>query len=978
MLKLTDIVKDYEVGNDVVHALKGISIEFRKNEFVAILGPSGCGKTTLLNIIGGLDKYTSGDLSINGKSTKQFNDADWDSYRNHSVGFVFQSYNLIPHQTVLANVELALTLSGVGKAERRKRAIDALNKVGLGDQLNKKPNQMSGGQMQRVAIARALVNDPEILMADEPTGALDSATSVQIMDLLKEVAKDRLVIMVTHNPELAEKYATRIVRCLDGEVISDSDPYVYNAEEEKNAEKKILGRKKTSMSFFTALSLSLNNLMTKKGRTILTSFAGSIGIIGIALILSVSTGVQTYINRVQEDTLSSYPITINAQEVDLTSMLTSLMSANQENQSETHELDAVYENRIMSDLMDALSRTETRENNLEKFKEFLENSDEIKEYASSIGYVYDTDMNVYVTDADGNIVKSDVLDLISRLYSELGVTASSSTLSSYMQMDAWQELLSGMDGELINPLMKEQYEVVSGRWPENYDEVVVAVDENNEISDVMLYALGLKTMDQILDDMDAAASGEGDTIEEQSWSYDDILGLDFRIILNCDKYQKSGDGYIDATTTEAGLKYLYESDNSIKVKVVGIIRKSDNAVSSFLNGAVGYTSALTDYILDRVSSSELIAMQKENPDVDVLTGLKFPVEGEEPSEDEIKAAVDEWSASLSEQEKAVAYTQILSVPSDEYLSAGIEQFRQNLTPESEDEMLLQAIMSQTQMDEQTIRSYIEQMDEEEKEGYMTQIISASVAQQYAAQAQEQLGAYTTEQLAAMYDATPLTTEQYSYVYENLLPATVSDSTYEQNLKLLGDVDKGSPSSIYIYASTFEDKDNISDLITTYNESAADEDQISYTDYVKLLMSSITTIINAISYVLIAFVAISLVVSSIMIGIITYISVLERTKEIGILRAVGASKRDISRVFNAETMIEGFVSGALGIIITLLLLIPINIILHSLTGIQILSAILPVGGAIILVAISIILTLIAGLIPSGIAAKKDPVEALRTE
>ncbi len=978
MLKLTDIVKDYEVGNDVVHALKGISIEFRKNEFVAILGPSGCGKTTLLNIIGGLDKYTSGDLSINGKSTKQFNDADWDSYRNHSVGFVFQSYNLIPHQTVLANVELALTLSGVGKAERRKRAIDALNKVGLGDQLNKKPNQMSGGQMQRVAIARALVNDPEILMADEPTGALDSATSVQIMDLLKEVAKDRLVIMVTHNPELAEKYATRIVRCLDGEVISDSDPYVYNAEEEKNAEKKILGRKKTSMSFFTALSLSLNNLMTKKGRTILTSFAGSIGIIGIALILSVSTGVQTYINRVQEDTLSSYPITINAQEVDLTSMLTSLMSANQENQSGTHELDAVYENRIMSDLMDALSRTETRENNLEKFKEFLENSDEIKEYASSIGYVYDTDMNVYVTDADGNIVKSDVLDLISRLYSELGVTASSSTLSSYMQMDAWQELLSGMDGELINPLMKEQYEVVSGRWPENYDEVVVAVDENNEISDVMLYALGLKTMDQILDDMDAAASGEGDTIEEQSWSYDDILGLDFRIILNCDKYQKSGDGYIDATTTEAGLKYLYESDNSIKVKVVGIIRKSDNAVSSLLNGAVGYTSALTDYILDRVSSSELIAMQKENPDVDVLTGLKFPVEGEEPSEDEIKAAVDEWSASLSEQEKAVAYTQILSVPSDEYLSAGIEQFRQNLTPESEDEMLLQAIMSQTQMDEQTIRSYIEQMDEEEKEGYMTQIISAAVAQQYAAQAQEQLGAYTTEQLAAMYDATPLTTEQYSYVYENLLPATVSDSTYEQNLKLLGDVDKGSPSSIYIYASTFEDKDNISDLITTYNESAADEDQISYTDYVKLLMSSITTIINAISYVLIAFVAISLVVSSIMIGIITYISVLERTKEIGILRAVGASKRDISRVFNAETMIEGFVSGALGIIITLLLLIPINIILHSLTGIQILSAILPVGGAIILVAISIILTLIAGLIPSGIAAKKDPVEALRTE
>ncbi len=977
MLKLTDIVKDYNVGSDVVHALKGISIEFRKSEFVAILGPSGCGKTTLLNIVGGLDKYTSGDLSINGKSTKTFSDSDWDSYRNHSVGFVFQSYNLIPHQTVLSNVELALTLSGVGKAERRKRAIDALNRVGLGDQLKKKPNQMSGGQMQRVAIARALVNDPEILMADEPTGALDSATSVQVMELLKEVSKERLVIMVTHNPELAEKYATRIVRCLDGEVISDSNP--YNAAEEKEAveEKKPVGRRKTSMSFMTALSLSLNNLMTKKGRTILTSFAGSIGIIGIALILSVSTGVQTYIDRVQEDTLSAYPITISAQEIDLTDMLTSLMATNQE-EEEPHELDAVYENRIMSDLLDTMSQTETRENNLVKFKEYLETSEELKEYASAVSYVYDADMNVYVTDADGNIVKSDILELLSRLYSELGVTASSSTLSSYMQFSAWQELLSGIDGELINPLMMEQYDIVSGRWPESYDEVVITIDENNEISDVMLYALGLKTMDEIISDMETAANGEGDSIAEASWSYEDILGLDFRVVLNCDKYQKSGDGYIDATQTEAGLKYLYDSDNSIKIKVVGIIRPSDNAVSSFMNGAVGYTKALTDYIIERTNDSELINEQKENPEVDVLTGLKFPTEGKEATDEEIAAAVDEWNAAQTAQEKALVYTELLSIPDDAYLTASVGQFRQTLTPETEDELLVEAIMSQTQMSEETIRGYIEGMSDEEKEGYLSQIISAMVTQQYAQQVSEQLSALTSEQLAAMYDGMELTADQYRYVYENCMPSTVSDSTYEQNLRLLGDVDMDSPSSISIYAATFEDKDNISALIEEYNETAEDADKITYTDYVKLLMSSITTIINAISYVLIAFVAISLVVSSIMIGIITYISVLERTKEIGILRAVGASKRDISRVFNAETMIVGFAAGAIGIIITLLLLIPINLILHALTGIQILSAILPVGGAVILVAISVILTLIAGLIPSGIAAKKDPVVALRTE
>lgn len=983
MLKLTNIVKNYNVGDDTVKALKGISIEFRKNEFVAILGPSGCGKTTLLNIIGGLDKYTSGDLSINGRSTKMFKDSDWDSYRNHSIGFVFQSYNLIPHQTVLSNVELALTLSGVGKTERKKRAIEALKKVGLGDQLHKKPNQMSGGQMQRVAIARALVNDPEILMADEPTGALDSTTSVQIMDILKEIARDRLVIMVTHNPELAEKYATRIVRVLDGEIQSDSMPYSSEGEESHAEQMRIVGKKhqkskKTSMSFGTALSLSLNNLMTKKGRTVLTSFAGSIGIIGIALILSVSTGFQTYINRVQEDALTSYPITINAEEIDMSSMLTTFMDANGSSGELSHELDKVYENRVMSDIMDTMSKMETRENNLVSFKEYLDGSEDIKEHVSSLQYVYDTGMNIYVTDKDGQIVNSNVLELISRLYSEMGVSAPTSTLSNMIQIEAWQELLSGMDGEMISQLMQEQYDVVYGRWPENYDEVVVVVDENNEISDMMLYTLGLKTIDEIIDDMEMAAEGEGEQISESSWSYEDVLGIDFRIILDCDKYQKSGSGYTDATQTEAGLKYLYDSDKSVKLKVVGIIRQSDTAMSAFMSSAVGYTSALTDYLVDRVENNELITAQKENPEVDVLSGLKFQVEGEEPTEEDIIAAVDEWESGLDASEKASVYTELLSIPDDAYLASAVEQFRGTLTPESETEMLVQAIMSQTQMDEDTIRSYVADMDEAEKEGYLNEVISASVIQQYAAQVTEQLSGYTQEELAAAFDAMELTSGQYRYLFENSVPSNVSESTYEEVLGLLGDVNRDAPKAIYIYTPTFEDKDAIADIITDYNETVSEEDKISYTDYVKILMSSITTIINAISYVLIAFVAISLVVSSIMIGIITYISVLERTKEIGILRAVGASKKDISRVFNAETLIVGFAAGAIGIGVSLLLLIPINLILHTLTGIESLSAILPVGGAVILVIISMALTLIAGLIPSGIAAKKDPVEALRTE
>ena len=978
MLKLDNIVKDYDAGGEKVRALKGVSIEFRKSEFVAILGQSGCGKTTLLNIIGGLDQYTSGDLSINGKSTKKFRDSDWDTYRNHSVGFVFQSYNLIPHQTVLSNVELALTLSGVGKSERRRRAKEALEKVGLGDQLKKKPNQMSGGQMQRVAIARALVNDPEILLADEPTGALDSQTSVQIMEILKEISKDKLIIMVTHNPDLAEQYASRTVKLLDGEIISDSDPF-DGEKDQLNEVRSVKKGKKTSMSFFTALSLSLNNLMTKKARTILTSFAGSIGIIGIALILSVSTGVQNYIDRVQEDTLSSYPITINAQEVDMTQLMQNLRDTANGEIENGHDLDAVYESKIMYEMMNSLNSMETQKNNLVKFKDHIENSDDISAYSSAISYSYGGDMNVYTTDPDGKIVESDILELMSGVYSAMGFSTTSSTLSNFVQVNAWQEMLEGMDGEPVNDLLKEQYDVVAGRWPENYDEIVVVISSRNEISDMMLYALGLKSLEDIQDAMTAAMNQEQvDTSEFGTWSYDDIMNLDFRVILNCDKYQKSGGTYIDVSETETGLKYLYDSDNAIRLKVVGVIRPSANAVSSFLTGAVGYTAALTDEIISRTDSSEIVKAQLADPETDVINGLKFKVDGEEPTDEEIKAAVDEWIAALSVTEKASLYTELASIPSDEYIQNAAGQYRAALDDAAIDNMLMQAFVSQTQMDEASVLSYIQNMDAETKEGYLNQVLSASITQQYAEEIQNQMAALPSEQIAAMFDASEITPEQYALIFETHLPSTRSESTYEENLALLGQVDPDSPSAIYIYASTFENKDVIADAIAAYNEAGDEADQIVYTDYVALLMSSVTTIISAISYVLIAFVAISLIVSSIMIGIITYISVLERTKEIGILRSVGASKKDISRVFNAETLIVGFVAGALGIGITLLLLLPINLILHTLTGIDALSATLPIGGATALVIISMALTLIAGLIPSGIAAKKDPVEALRTE
>ena len=995
MLKLRSIVKDYQAGDATVHALRGVSLNFRESEFVAILGHSGCGKTTLLNIIGGLDHYTKGDLIIGGRSTKDFSDADWDSYRNHSVGFVFQSYNLIPHQTVLSNVELALTLSGVGKSERRERAIKALESVGLGDQLDKKPNQMSGGQMQRVAIARALVNDPDILLADEPTGALDSETSVQVMEILKNISKDRLIIMVTHNPELAETYASRIVRLKDGEIVDDSAPY-----EEDGTEQPRTGRsKKTSMRFATALSLSRNNLMTKKGRTFLTAFAGSIGIIGIALILSLSNGIQTYIDRVQEDTLSSYPLTIEAESVDMSSMVTTLMgvhSPNKEGEAQ-HERDAVYSNNIMYDMMNSFASAETQTNNLKDFKAYLEGDNELSRHISAVSYDYDLGMSIYAKDADGKVFKSDVTELMQTCMSALYGGDYSSYFerfgSAYSAMETWEQMLppqNGEDGELVGDLLHEQYDLIYGSWPQKYDEVVLIVNKDNEISDLVIYSLGLSAQDEVVSSMQHMLDGSAlDEKDIQSWSYEDLCGLRFQIILPAERYQydSASGAYTDVSTSETGLDFLYNSDTvGTRVKIVGILRPNENAVSSMLSGAIGYTSALTDYLVEKAGKTEILQKQKADPATDVILGLPFLTDDYSVSEEQKETDVTAYLETLSVTERAAAYTAMMSVPSEEYLAAIVEQQMGALDRAGIEQMVVSAYARQMGVDEAAVKSYIAQMDDETLFAYVEQSIREQVTGQYAAGVQARLANMTSDQLAMALDlalkkspaVTPLTREQYNWLYDNYMPATVSTGSYEENLRLLGDVDLASPKTINIFASTFADKDAIADAIEQYNSAASEDDRIEYTDYVALLMSSITTIINAISYVLIAFVAISLIVSSIMIGIITYISVLERTKEIGILRAIGASKRDISRVFNAETLIEGFCSGVIGIGVTLLLLLPINLIVHRLTGIESLNAILPPAGGAALVAISMALTFLAGLIPSGIAASKDPVEALRTE
>ncbi len=986
MLKLKGITKDYAVGDDKVHALKGIDLEFRENEFVAILGHSGCGKTTLLNIIGGLDGYTDGDLIINGKSTKDFTDRDWDSYRNHSIGFVFQSYNLIPHQTVLSNVELALTLSGVSKTERRERAIKALEQVGLGDQLSKKPNQMSGGQMQRVAIARALVNDPDILLADEPTGALDSETSVQIMDILKEISKDKLIIMVTHNPDLAEEYASRIIRLKDGLITDDSQPY----QSEDGKDSRGISLKKTAMSYMTALSLSLNNLMTKKGRTFLTAFAGSIGIIGIALILSISTGVNNYIDRIQEDTLSSYPISIMAESVDMSALMESLMGINAEDADNQHDTDAVYSNTVMYEMMDTMNNAEIETNNLKDFKVFLdrEQSDkaktDLKDHVTSIQYSYNLALNLYTTDVNGKIVKADPMALMMSMRNGIIGNEAGAATDSYVasmggttelenssQIMIWQEMLAGDNGELISDLVKQQYDVLYGTWPEKYDEVVLIVDENNEVSDLVLYALGLKSSDDMLSVMTDYMMGKekGET-KVESWSYSDICKKEFGLIIPADCYQKDPETgeYKDISEDDLGLKTLYGS--AMKLKIVGIIRQNDDAVSGMMTGALGYTKALTDEVVGETATRDLVKQQLASPDTDIFTGLPFKDDDSIPDDSETEQIVKEYFATLTDEEKAQLYVEYSSIPSDSYIDSIIDEQIGGISREE--------IESKVLTDYPEYADMLAAMDDDTLFSYMREMIAMQIKEQYGEQMKQALSGVPTASLVEAFNNCYFTAEGYKLIYDELMPEAFAQTDLKENLLKLGYVDLASPSTVNIYVSTFADKDAVADIIADYNSKVAEEDQISYTDYVALIMSSVTTIINVISYVLIAFVAISLIVSSIMIGIITYISVLERTKEIGILRAIGASKKDISRVFNAETIIVGLGAGLIGILATLLLCLPINAIVHKLTNIYSINAVLPTGAAIVLVAISMILTVVAGIIPSRVAANKDPVVALRTE
>ena len=990
MLELKNIRKTYITGDTKTAALDGVSLSFGSNEFVAILGASGSGKTTLLNVVGGLDQYESGDLVIGGTSTKEYKDRNWDSYRNHSVGFVFQSYNLIPHQSVLSNVELALTLSGVSKSERRKRAKEALCQVGLESQIHKKPSQMSGGQMQRVAIARALVNNPEIILADEPTGALDTETSVQIMELLQKVAQDRLVIMVTHNPELAETYATRIVRLRDGKVVSDEANTRCTAKavpESKPADVKkdaASTKKKTSMSFFTALSLSLNNLMTKKGRTALTSFAGSIGIIGIALILSLSNGIQLYINDVQEDTLSGYPVTIQTENIDLEEMLTALMGTD----DKKYDDGKIHSSAQIQDMFNSLASMDTTTNNLTDFKTFLDNNEELKEYISAIQYGYGLDLLIYGYDTEDNFITVNPSNVMTAMYSAMGISYDDSVMSSspysqytMQEMNVWSEIMPGANGELINPLVKDQYDLLAGSWPTEYDEVVLVISKSDELSDVYLYSLGLRDQSEIDEIMSAAMRGETTEVTEQTWEYDELLGLTFHAVLPSDYYNDNdGDGvWADMRENEDYMKITAE--NGIQLKVTGVIRPDEDAAATSIRGAVGYTSDLTRYIINQTNASEIVTQQKNDPSTEVFTGLPFDDgTNTEPEDSEKAEAFLTYAAGLSASEKADLFRQISTKIPEDVLEQTVNQYMAAYPDRASMESAIIAVYQESaNADEATIRSYIDKMSDEDLAERMREDTAKAVAEKYTKETEASLAGIPADQLALQLDTllSAATVQQAAVYYDNYMPPTVSDSTYDENISKLSAVDLKTPSSINIYASSFEAKDKIAEIVQDYNDSVAEQDKISYTDYVAILMSSITTIINAISYVLIAFVSISLVVSSIMIGIITYISVLERTKEIGILRSIGASKQDVSRVFNAETLIVGLAAGLLGIGITALLCIPANIIIEHFTDIANV-AVLPWQAAIVLVLISMILTLISGLIPSRLAAKKDPVEALRSE
>ena len=904
MLQIKNICKQYKTGDLVQNALKDVSVNLRDNEFVAILGPSGSGKTTLLNIIGGLDRYDSGDLIINSISTKKYKDRDWDSYRNHSVGFVFQSYYLIPHQTVLSNVELALTISGVSKAERRKRAIEALEKVGLGNQLHKKPNQMSGGQMQRVAIARALVNNPDILLADEPTGALDTNTSVQVMELLKEVAKEKLVVMVTHNPELANEYATRVINLKDGEILGDTDPYEVSEEKLPEAEHKNMG--KSSMSFGTALSLSFNNLRTKKARTLLTAFAGSIGIIGIALILSLSTGVNNYINKIQKDTMTSYPITIDRQTMDLSAFLTTPETLAEEAEADNagRDMSMIYSNSRQMEMANSMTSSITI-NNLKDFKTYLDNPEsEINNYVGENGivYTYDVDFDVYTYDNEDVFMNTNPFAEGQTINSAFGsYSMATSTNTNFTQM------LPGRDGALISDVVYESYEVVAGSWPQNYDEVVIVVNRHNEINLDALYELGYLPQSEYDEMTENFLNGEEIDIQDVELSFDDILNKTFYVITPTDLYEEGNDGYFTYIGDNKA-KVKTAAENGTILKIVGIIRPVEDADNANLMAPVAYTSALSDYLIDHNNNSAVMVAQRNDTEVNVLNGLKF-------------------------------------------------------SPADDNEKIEEA------------QNYLDNLGVSEKAEIILDTMT-SMSGEYSEQA-EALYAMDETELAALFDQymqTQMTDEGLLEIYDTY----IAPGSYDTNMELFGYIDPEEPSSISIYADSFEDKDSITECISAYNDSVEEEDKIVYTDYIGLLISSITTIINVISYVLIAFVAVSLVVSSIMIGIITYISVLERTKEIGILRAIGASKKNISLVFNAETFIIGLISGAMGVIITLLLLIPGNQIIHAVADTTDVNAVLPVKAGIILVILSMVLTLIGGLIPSSKAAKMDPVGALRTE
>ncbi|MBQ6420994.1 MAG: ABC transporter ATP-binding protein/permease [Clostridia bacterium] len=925
MLRLKNIVKDYETGDTVVRALKGIDINFRESEFVSILGPSGCGKTTLLNLIGGLDRYTSGDLIINGKSTKEFTDADWDTYRNHSIGFVFQSYNLIPHQTVLSNVELALTLSGVSKKERRERAVEALKKVGLEEQLNKRPAQMSGGQMQRVAIARALVNNPDIILADEPTGALDTETSVQIMDLLKEIADDKLIIMVTHNPDLARRYSSRIISCLDGAVIDDTDPFEPGEadfdREKENAEAERRKGKKPSMSTTTAFSLSLRNLTTKKGRTFLTAFAGSIGIIGIALVLALSNGIERYIDKVQNDLLLAFPVTVEREAIDMSSVMGTLTNMTKNIMEVNHDLDQVYINNTFSEMINTFI-SQSNSNNLKSFRKYIEdNRAAFDELCNDIQYKYETPLNIYREDTEKGIIQvnpNTIMDTLmagsSSTSSNAMMTGSLTNMFSSSVTNVWMQLIGD------NDLLSKQYDVIAGRLPENYNEVVLIVDKNNEITEMVMYALGLKDQSEVMNEM-MTVLGEGEELETHSLetlSYDEIMNMKFKLLLNCQYFEKDPETGLwkDYRENQVYIKSLLEK-KGVELKIVGILRPDPNNVMSVGTSSLGFTDELMEYALSETAKSDPVLQQLADETRDVISGLEFS-----------NLTVNDFSLA------DVDLTQI----DFSYLNVGPFM-----------SMLEDIDLSKIDILNFDITEFIDFSD-------MSTLQKRLVE-----------GFLNDEQVLALKQA-----------YVDSMNAKCS---LENTFKQLGYSTEDSPSSIYLYTKNFEMKDKLSEMVDYYNEEMKNQGYLGFTvtltDYIGMLMSSVTNILNIVTYVLVAFVAISLVVSSIMIGIITYISVLERTKEIGILRSIGASKKDISSVFNAETVTIGFGAGVIGILTTLLLEIPINIALQKFTQTGA-AASLPFIAAVILVVISVFLTFIAGLVPSSMAAKKDPVLALRTE